>query len=192
MLFLHERRWEGAMPSEPTNLTSPGDRLCAILLHYLQDSCVVCWPGVDGLTAREILESYPKACSLGEVPGCRELCDRHQDLSAEIATFFTVNGWPATSRWRPRPPLPGGLPVSCSDNQAKIDDVTDAAVKLSRWRVSFASGAGWYPVGEFLALDAATAIERAIEVFGPGVGYQAEEVPWDAAPLFKAPASDCK
>jgi hypothetical protein len=58
--------------------------------------------------------------------------------------------------------------------------------QLSRWLVSFASEAGWYPVGEFIALDATAAIERAIEVLGSGAGYQAEEIPWDAAPLSKA------
>jgi hypothetical protein len=57
--------------------------------------------------------------------------------------------------------------------------------QLSRWLVSFATGTGWYAVGEFLALNAAAAIERAVEVFGPGLGYQAEKIPWDAAPLAK-------
>jgi hypothetical protein len=56
---------------------------------------------------------------------------------------------------------------------------------LRRWLVSFASGPGWYPVGEFVALDAQAAIDRAIEVFGAAAGYQAEEIPWDAAPLTR-------
>jgi hypothetical protein len=56
---------------------------------------------------------------------------------------------------------------------------------LRSWDVSYRSGAGWYPVGEFVALDAAGAIERAVEVFGPGSEYQAEEIPWDAAPLHR-------
>jgi hypothetical protein len=59
-------------------------------------------------------------------------------------------------------------------------------VALCRWLVSFATASGWYPVGEYLALNAAAAIERAVEVFGPGAGYQAEKIPWDAAPLFTA------
>jgi hypothetical protein len=54
---------------------------------------------------------------------------------------------------------------------------------LRRWLVSFASGREWYPVGEYVALDAKAAIERAIDVFGPAADYQAEEIPWDAAPL---------
>jgi hypothetical protein len=59
-------------------------------------------------------------------------------------------------------------------------------IRLSRWLVSCDSGAGWYPLGEFLAVNADAAIERAIEVFGPGGAHQAELIPWDAAPLSKA------
>ncbi len=55
--------------------------------------------------------------------------------------------------------------------------------KLSRWLVSFRSGTSWYPVGEYVALDTAGAIDRAIEIFGSACGYRAEEIPWDAAPL---------
>ena len=56
---------------------------------------------------------------------------------------------------------------------------------LRRWYVSYRSGDDWYPVGEFVALTAAAAIERAVEVFGPGTEYQADEIPWDAAPLHR-------
>ena len=55
--------------------------------------------------------------------------------------------------------------------------------RLRRWLVSFASGPGWYPVGEYVALDAQAAIDRAVEVFGTASDYRAEEIPWDAAPL---------
>jgi hypothetical protein len=57
--------------------------------------------------------------------------------------------------------------------------------KLRRWLVSFRSGAEWYSVGEFTALNAADAIERAVGIFGSGAAHQAEEIPWDAAPLPK-------
>ena len=57
--------------------------------------------------------------------------------------------------------------------------------RLRRWLVSFASGQGWYAVGEYLALDAQAAIDRAVEVFGSASDYRAEEIPWDAAPLPK-------
>ena len=55
--------------------------------------------------------------------------------------------------------------------------------RLRRWLVSFASVSGWYAVGEYVALDAQAAIDRAVEVFGTASGYRAEEIPWDAAPL---------
>jgi hypothetical protein len=57
------------------------------------------------------------------------------------------------------------------------------AFQLRRWLVSFASGQGWYAVGEYVALDAQAAIDRAVEVFGTASDYRAEEIPWDAAPL---------
>ena len=74
--------------------------------------------------------------------------------------------------------------MQTSENKHNADAPDD--VNLSRWLVSFASASGWYPVGEFIALSAAAAIERAIEVLGPGADYQAEKIPWDAAPLSKA------
>jgi hypothetical protein len=55
--------------------------------------------------------------------------------------------------------------------------------KLHRWLVSFRSGTEWCSVGEFIAVDAAGAIERAVAVFGPGEEHKAEEIPWDTAPL---------
>jgi hypothetical protein len=57
--------------------------------------------------------------------------------------------------------------------------------RLRRWLVHFRSGAEWYAVGEFLALDGDAAIARAIDVLGEGAGYRAEEIPWDAAPLCR-------
>jgi hypothetical protein len=55
--------------------------------------------------------------------------------------------------------------------------------RLSRWLVSFASGREWYPVGEFVALDAQDAFGRAVEVLGAASDFKAEKIPWDAAPL---------
>jgi hypothetical protein len=82
------------------------------------------------------------------------------------------------------------LPSSVGKKQDEMLEparpVEDIDVRLSRWLVCFASGPGCYPVGEFIAADATSAIERAIEVFGPGLAYSAEEIPWDAAPLHKA------
>lgn len=55
--------------------------------------------------------------------------------------------------------------------------------RLHRWLVSFRSGATWYDVGEYVALDAATAVAMAVDIFGPAEEHRAQEIPWDAAPL---------
>src|SRR5262245_5705654 len=67
--------------------------------------------------------------------------------------------------------------------ESKAD--ADLDFRLSRWLVYFASGETWYRVGEFVAADASSAIERAVAVFGEASSYRAEEIPWDAAPLWK-------
>jgi hypothetical protein len=54
---------------------------------------------------------------------------------------------------------------------------------LHRWHVSFRSGTSWYGIGEFVAITAEAAIERAIEIFGAAEEAKAEQIPWDAAPL---------
>lgn len=71
-----------------------------------------------------------------------------------------------------------------NENGQKVEDLDHC--ELFRWLVSFESSGTWYPVGEFIAHTAARAIERAVEVFGPGIGYHAEKIPWDAAPLVKS------
>jgi hypothetical protein len=48
------------------------------------------------------------------------------------------------------------------------------AIHLRRWLV--ASGPEWYPVGEYVSVEAQAAIERAVDVFGAASD-------WDAAPL---------
>jgi hypothetical protein len=70
--------------------------------------------------------------------------------------------------------------------KGRVESCGSDRLQLRRWLVSFASGRKWYPVGEFVAADAASATERAIEVFGAASDYLAEEIPWDAAPLPRA------
>jgi hypothetical protein len=68
-------------------------------------------------------------------------------------------------------------------HEGQVQWYPEDAASLRRWLVSFASGQGWYAVGEYVALDAQAAIDRAVEVFGTASDYRAEEIPWDAAPL---------
>jgi hypothetical protein len=70
-----------------------------------------------------------------------------------------------------------------SERGVRVMSCAGEDFRLHRWLVSFASGPGWYPVGEFVALDAQAATDRAVEVFGTASDYRAEEIPWDAAPL---------
>jgi hypothetical protein len=67
--------------------------------------------------------------------------------------------------------------------QEHIGPTGDPEISLHRWQVSFASGLGWYAVGELVASQAADAVVRAVEVFGEASGYRAEQIPLDAAPL---------
>jgi hypothetical protein len=67
-----------------------------------------------------------------------------------------------------------------------LNDGPGPDFRLHRWLVYFASGSDWSGVGEFVAADATSAIERAVEVFGQATAYRAEQVPWDAAPLWRA------
>jgi hypothetical protein len=88
---------------------------------------------------------------------------------------------PNQETWSPSTPIEGhdrALPQTASSEEPRI--------RLNRWLASYASGAEWYAVGEFVAADATSAIERAVEIFGSGAAYRAEEIPWDAAPLHQA------
>ena len=88
-----------------------------------------------------------------------------QSTSSEIQTPIVIEGFP--------------------ERKARVMSCDAQHFRLHRWLVSFASGPGWYPVGEFVALDAQAAIDRAVEVFGTASDYRAEEIPWDAAPLLR-------
>jgi hypothetical protein len=83
-------------------------------------------------------------------------------------------------------PLPDAIKISASPDGLSSTD-SETRFKLSRWLVAFSSGREWYPVGEYVAVSATSAIERAIAVFGCAADYRAEEIPWDAAPLPRMP-----
>src|SRR5262249_19781933 len=71
----------------------------------------------------------------------------------------------------------------CAEQMSRSTSSEGDDFKLRRWLVSFASGSGWHPVGEYIAPDATSAIDRATEIFGRATDHRAEEIPWDAAPL---------
>jgi len=59
-----------------------------LLLRYLQSPGGSPWPGADGLTVREVLESYSQAAEAGRVPTRHQLVVLHPDLVAELYAFF--------------------------------------------------------------------------------------------------------
>jgi hypothetical protein len=72
-----------------------GDRqLQELLLGYLQAAHAPLWPGVDGLTVREVLLSYPENAAAGRVPGLQELLRRHPDLRGALVAFFADQNRP--------------------------------------------------------------------------------------------------
>jgi hypothetical protein len=172
------------MLAESTKQEAPAESLRHLLITYLRASKFVGWPGTDGLTEDDIVNCYPQAISAGNVPGWHELQIRFPGLASELQALRSAKGWIESATGSARMSSPHGFELArINEPRREAEDIDH--VRLSRWLVSFASESGWYPVGEFIALDATAAIEQAIEVFGAGAAHQAEEIPWDAAPLFK-------
>jgi hypothetical protein len=80
-------------------------------------------------------------------------------------------------------PTAGKAPRETRTSADTVPTVERSDWQLHRWQVSYRSGESWYPVGEYVALDGPAAVQQAIEVWGPGEDYRAEEIPWDAAPF---------
>ena len=76
----------------PSQGNDPVQSLREILLAYLQ---AVGWPGGDGLTIQDILDSYPEAVARGEVPNWQQLVCRHPELDAELHLWMA-----AKDRWK--------------------------------------------------------------------------------------------
>jgi hypothetical protein len=64
-------------------IPAAGQTLHDILLGYLQANHSFPWPGADGLTLEDALNSYLEAVALGRVPGGAELLRRHPELGDE-------------------------------------------------------------------------------------------------------------
>jgi hypothetical protein len=187
------------MIAESDQRKSSRDLLQEVLLNYLRASRAIGWPGADGLTADDIVNCYPQAILAGDVPGWHELQSRFPELADELQALRSAKGWLESSPSRDNKPKSSSCDFESPSGTLKKPRVCHPTgtspnrkgppptmVRRSRWLVCFASGSSWFPVGEFIALDAAAAIERAIDVFGPGAAYQAEKIPWDAAPLSRA------
>jgi len=65
-------------------------RLHEILLGHLARPWVNVWPGADGVTVIEVLESYPEAAAAGQAPGREELLASHPELAEALEDFFAA------------------------------------------------------------------------------------------------------
>jgi len=70
---------------------SASSRLRDLLLGYMARPWVTVWPGADGLTVSEALESYPEVVAAGQAPGREELQARHPELAEAVEEFFTTH-----------------------------------------------------------------------------------------------------
>jgi len=73
----------------------------AILLERLAHPMVTVWPGADGLTVEEVLQSYPKAVAAGQAPGLEELIERHPELAEALKDFFASADAPRNTARKP-------------------------------------------------------------------------------------------
>jgi hypothetical protein len=80
---------EATMRDEPADAAVRSRRLQELLLGYLQAVHAPPWPGVDGLTVREVLRGYAEHAASGRVPDLQELLHRHPDLRDALLAFFT-------------------------------------------------------------------------------------------------------
>jgi hypothetical protein len=62
-----------------------------LLLQYLQAPGGSLWPGADGLTVREVLQSYSQAAAEGRVPTRHQLMALRPDLAAALNAFFAAS-----------------------------------------------------------------------------------------------------
>jgi hypothetical protein len=80
-----------AMSDDTRGRTDAAD-LREMLLQYLQAPGGSRWPGADGLTVREVLDSYTQAAAEGRVPTCQQLIALRPDLAGALNAFFASPG----------------------------------------------------------------------------------------------------
>ena len=77
------------MHRKSTESNSTPTRLREVLLGYLQAAgWVTAWPGGDGLTIEDVLDSYPEAVATGDVPDWQQLLCQHPELNAELHVWL--------------------------------------------------------------------------------------------------------
>jgi hypothetical protein len=104
------------MPDQPTESNEMARRLREVLLGYLQAAASVTdWPGGDGLTIEDLLDSYPEAVAGEEVPDWQELLRRYPELETELQTWMAEKDrWQFALRRRAGPRMP-----DCKDTKTR-------------------------------------------------------------------------
>jgi hypothetical protein len=84
----------------------PAKRLREIMLDYLQAArCVAIWPGGDGLTIDDVLDSYAEAVARGQVPDWHQLQSAHPDLEYDLQSWLAAKDrWQFAYRGRAKSP----------------------------------------------------------------------------------------
>lgn len=60
-----------------------------VLLRELARVAPEFFPGVDGMTASDMLRDYSRWAQRGVVPGPQRLVSEHPELAAEVDAYFT-------------------------------------------------------------------------------------------------------
>jgi hypothetical protein len=63
-------------------------RLDQLLLAYLRAADAPPWPGADGVTLADVLQSYPRSAVDGLVPDLPALLQKHPELAEVLRDFF--------------------------------------------------------------------------------------------------------
>lgn len=74
--------------SQARDASGPCRCLNELLLAYLRAADAPTWPGADGVTLEEVLESYPQCAEAGLVPDLPSLMQQHPDLADVLRDFF--------------------------------------------------------------------------------------------------------
>lgn len=78
------------MPHDATPDEACRENIDAALLQRLRELSACDFPGVDGMTAEDVLHCYPVLALRGRVPGRQELLRRYPEWTGRINALFSA------------------------------------------------------------------------------------------------------